>query len=93
MISIPTFKVGDRVMVHEKLIEWVCPYCKLPYNVESDGLVSMEGTIFQFGVIGAHCNRCLRDLEVDMDGWYGVQLHDGRRKAYPYTFLTLLEPT
>jgi hypothetical protein len=86
MISIPTFKPGQRVRLHYHPYEMTCPKCN-DGRIEPDTSFEIETEVLGTTEIG----QCSCGYVLDLpEGWYKVKVNDCTL-AVPYTLLEPLE--
>ena len=87
MYKLPTFKVGQRVRIHNRPVEMVCPGCGAMGAVKED----YEGMIISWETNEVLSHQCGYAFDGVPEGWYRIRELDGTRSAAPYTLLTPIE--
>ena len=88
MFELPTFKVGERVRVHNKPVEYSCPGCGREVGEGRNLENSFNAIIIKLDAPWS-CRDCWHDGPTE--GWHGVQLDDGTRFTAPYTLIEAIK--
>ena len=96
MLTIPTFKPGQRVVLHYHPTEYRCPKCQAQSGVNLKGIKYRSTyicTILGNAINPFICFYCHQPYEENLEGWYAVFIHDlpEHKYAIPYTLLEPLE--
>jgi len=90
-LLIPTFEVGERVMLHWRAFEFMCPACGATIADKKRDIMGTSPTTYIVGEVGkAICLIC-EYVMVMPEGWWIVKVDGGRDMAVPYTLLEKME--